>query len=190
MRNICISAILFLLLVLANPCLAETKLPGHELIKSRFNLTDQYNNAVSEKDYFGRYALIFFGFTHCPKICPLGLNTVANTLKALGEQSSKVTPLFISIDPKRDTPERLTSYLKNFDSQIIGLTGSRDQIDQATASFRAYYAQLAGATSETYSFDHSSVIYFMDPRGVYVNHFPSTLGSEEIAKQIKEVLNK
>lgn len=167
---------------------ADPKLIGSELIKSQFALVDHNAKPVTEKSYYGKYTLIFFGFTHCPKICPLGLNTIASVLKKLGSKSAKIAPIFISIDPKRDDVKRMSEYIKNFDPRMIGLTGTQEQVDQVTKSFRAYYSKIKDKDAESYSFDHSAVIYLMDRRGGYLMHFSSSQNTDEIAEKIKKIL--
>mgnify|MGYP000888498377 FL=1 len=181
---------LFLIVILLGSGMAQAQsaLTGAELIKSRFSLIDHHSQPVTEKTYFGKYAMIFFGFTHCPTICPLGLSTMTSALNGLGEKSEQITPLFISIDPERDTPKQLASYVSRYDPRLIGLTGSQEQIDQATQAFRAYYGKIKGETKEAYSFDHSAVIYLMDRKGNYVAHFDSAQGSDKISAQINNIL--
>ncbi len=179
---------LIVILICSGTTQAQSALTGAELIKSKFSLIDHHNQPVTEKTYFGKYTMIFFGFTRCPKICPLGLGTMTSVLKRLGAKSAEINPLFISIDPERDRPEQLAAYVSRFDSRLVGLTGTQEQIDQATQAFRAYYGKIKGATEGEYSFDHSAVIYLMDRKGDYVAHFASAQGSEEISLQIDNIL--
>ncbi|MEX0596387.1 MAG: SCO family protein, partial [Candidatus Paceibacterota bacterium] len=112
---------------------------------------------------------------------------ITSILKLLGADRNKINPLFISIDPKRDTPERLKTYLANFDSKLVGLTGTQENIDQASQIFRAYYNEIA--LKGDYTFDHSSVIYFMDPKGNYANYFSSNMTEQEIVNLIKKEIS-
>ncbi|MBP9837975.1 MAG: SCO family protein [Proteobacteria bacterium] len=170
--------------------LADSSVSGSELIKSKFNLVDHHGKNVTEQDYFGKYLLVFFGFTNCPKICPLGLTNLTTVLKKLGDKRDLIYPIFISVDPERDTVERMSEYLKNFDPNIIGLTGTAENIEEASKSYRAYYGKIKGVSKEQYSFDHSSLIYLMDKDGSYLSSFPSNQDAENMAKQIREFLKE
>jgi protein SCO1/2 len=130
-----------------------------------FTLVDQTGRTVTERDFAGRALLIYFGFTYCPDVCPTELGTIAATLDALGPAGERVTPVFISIDPERDTPEALADYVARFHPRMVGLTGSAEQVAQAARAFRVYYAKVQPRDSTTYLMDHSSFIYFVGPDG-------------------------
>ncbi len=174
----------------SNISLADTSITGADLIKSKFNLVDHHGKNVTEKDFYGKYLLVFFGFTNCPKICPQALANLTLVLKKMGKKSDLIHPLFISIDPERDTPERISEYLKNFDAKIIGLTGTSDNIERASQSYRAYFGKIKGGDKEQYSFDHSSVIYLMDKQGNFVSSFSSNLETAKMVEQISALLKE
>lgn len=117
--------------------------PGQNeaLIGGAFTLTSQDGKVVKDTDFSGRIMLVFFGFTHCPDICPVSMATLSQVMQSLGTSANQVTPVFITVDPTRDTPEALKEYLANFDSRIVGLTGTDEQIAQAASAYKAYYAQ-------------------------------------------------
>ena len=139
--------------------------PAGVPIGGPFELIDEKGQPVTDADYRGRWTLVFFGYTNCPDECPLTLQKVATTLQALGPLADRVAPLFITVDPKRDTPERLTSYLKNFDTRIIGLTGSDAQIAAAAKTYRVYYEASQNEQSGADLVSHSTFLYLIKPSG-------------------------
>lgn len=167
---------------------ADARPTGSELIQSKFSLIDNNGNTVTEKTYYGKYTLVFFGFSHCPRVCPVGLHTMVSALNELGEAGNNIVPLFITIDPERDDVERMKEFTGFFGNRLIGLTGSKEDIDRASKAFRAYYSKIKGKNE--YSFEHSSVIYFMDKQGQYLAHFASQNGTEDIVEGVKDILLK
>ncbi len=162
---------------------------GKATIGGPFNMIDHNGHGVSDKSFQGRYLLVFFGFTHCPDICPAALQTVTATLKQLGSKADNVSPLFVSVDPERDTPEILKDYLSHFDSRITALTGSAEQVDQMIKVYRAYARKVSNGTEPgDYTMDHSAFLYFMAPDGSFITHFTPVTPFEEMAVRIaKEV---
>lgn len=130
-----------------------------------FELIDEKGHLVTDADYHGRWMLVFFGYTNCPDECPLTLQKMAITLQNLGSLAERVAPLFVTVDPKRDTPERLTSYLENFDTRIVGLTGSDEQIAAVAKAYRVYYDPGQNEQSGADLVSHSTFLYLMDPSG-------------------------
>lgn len=128
-----------------------------------FSLTDQDGKRVTDADYAGKWKLVFFGFTSCPEVCPTTLNNLALTLKALGPLAGKVQPLFITIDPERDTAAVLKSYTQAFDSRIAGLTGTADEIAAAAKAYGVFYQKIPQGSD--YTMDHTTLIYVMRPDG-------------------------
>lgn len=170
----------------------ETALPsdsgtGRAEIGGAFILTDQNGNRVSDEQFRGKYMLVFFGFTHCPDICPVAMATYTAMLPMLADNADKIAPIFITIDAKNDTPEQLKSYLSNFDPRIIGLTGSERQIADVAALYKTYYAESHQGHG---MMDHSSLIYLMDKNGDYITHFPHTIAPETLAEAINEQMKK
>jgi cytochrome oxidase Cu insertion factor (SCO1/SenC/PrrC family) len=115
---------------------------GKALIESEFSLVDHTGKAVTDEDFAGKWQLVFFGFTYCPDVCPTTLNDVSVVLEELGDDAEQVQPLFISVDPERDTPKVMADYVANFDPRIVGLTGSPEQVEAAAQAFRVYYAKV------------------------------------------------
>lgn len=159
-----------------------------------FSLTDQDGMRRTDADFRGKYMLIFFGYTYCPDICPTMLAVEAEALDKLGARGSDIVPIFISVDPKRDTPGRLKAYLSAFDAKppsprtnFVGLTGSDDEIANAAKAYRVYYrAHLDGQTEDgaNYSVDHSSEIYLMSPEGKFVAYYSDGISPAEMATDL------
>ena len=137
---------------------------GSALIGGPFTLVDQRSQPFTDKNLRGRPSLVFFGFTYCPEVCPTTLTHMSAWLKALGPDADKLNVVFITIDPERDTPRQMASYLSAFDPRIRGLTGSPNAIDKVASAYRVYHKKipLAGGS---YTMDHSAVIYAMDRTG-------------------------
>jgi protein SCO1/2 len=162
---------------------------GTALIRSEFSLVDQTGKPVTNRDYEGKWQLVFFGYTYCPDICPTTLNDVALVLDDLGDEADELQPLFITVDPERDTPEVMAEYVSNFDPRIVGLTGSSEQIKQAAQAFRAYYAKVEpNGASDGYTMDHSAFIYLMSPEGAYATHFSPSEDPAAMAEKIRAYL--
>lgn len=135
-----------------------------------FTLTTQEGKPLSDKDLLGAPFLVFFGFTHCPDICPTKLFEISETLRATGTKGEKLRALFVTVDPERDTAEVVKSYLGSFDPRIIGLTGDRPAIDAMVKAYRAY-AKKVPLKDGDYTMDHTALVYLMDKRGGFVGAF-------------------
>ncbi len=160
---------------------------GKALIGGPFSLTDHTGKRVTEKDFLGHPLLIFFGFTNCPDICPSGLQVMSAALDKLGEKGAKVTPIFITLDAQRDTPEKLAEYVKSFHPRLVGLTGSETELAAAAKAYRVYAQKVSDdATPGSYTYDHAAIIYLMGPDGTFVTHIPHTTNVE----QVVSILNK
>ena len=152
-----------------------------------FRLVDQNGKAVTDADLKGKWSLIYFGYTHCPDACPTTLNEIAIALDDLGPKRDAVRPVFITVDPERDTPEVLKSYVTSFDAPILALTGTPEAVAQAAKDYRVYYAKHPEPGGD-YSMDHSSVIYVMDPEGRFTATFTPESSPEDIAARLKKLL--
>jgi protein SCO1/2 len=128
-----------------------------------FALVDQNGVAISEKTFLGKPTAYFFGYTHCPEACPTTLMDMTDRLAALGADGDRFNVVFITIDPERDTPKTLKSYLESFDPRIVAATGTPDEIAKTIKEFRAYVRRVG--EGENYSFDHSTAVYLMDAKG-------------------------
>ena len=152
-----------------------------------FQLVDQNRKTVTDADLKGKWSLIYFGYTHCPDACPTALNDISIALSELGPKRDAVRPVFITVDPERDTPESLKAYVTSFDAPILALTGTAEQVAQAAKGYRVYYAKHPEAGSD-YSMDHSSVIYVMDPEGRFTASFTHESAPEQIAERLRKLI--
>jgi protein SCO1/2 len=155
-----------------------------------FTLTDHHGRAVTEKDYAGRMLLIFFGYTYCPDICPTEVQTMAEVMDALTpEEQAKVQPLFITIDPERDTPPVVADYVALFHPQIVGLTGTPAQVAAIARAYRIYYARSGGEPDGTgYMMDHSAYLYLMAPDGTLLALYPRGTAAPQVTAAIRQRL--
>ena len=152
-----------------------------------FHLVDQEGKTVTDADLKGKWSLVYFGYTHCPDACPTALNDISIALDELGPKRAEVRPVFITVDPERDTSEVLKSYVTSFDAPILALTGTPEEVAQAAKGYRVYYAKHPEVGGD-YSMDHSSVIYVMDPQGRFTASFTHESTPEEIAERLKKLL--
>ncbi len=130
-----------------------------------FSLTGTDGQMVTDATYRGRWMLVYFGYAYCPDICPTELQTISTVLDQLGPDAAKIAPLFITVDPQRDTPQALAQYVKLFDTRLIGLTGTPDQVAQAAQAYRVYAKKVTSKGLGGYLIDHTSFVYLMDPDG-------------------------
>ncbi len=159
-------------------------------IGGSFTLVDHDGKARGDGDFRGQHLLIFFGYTYCPDVCPTALSDMALALDQLGDDAAKVRPLFITVDPARDTPERLKSYLANFHPRLVGLTGSEQAVTAAVKAYRVYFAKSnTEAAPGDYLMDHTSIIYLMGPDGRYLTHFTHGTSAETMAARVRENLS-
>ncbi len=162
---------------------------GKALVGGPFTLTDDSGKRVTDKDYRGRYMLVFFGYTSCPDICPAGLQLISAALENLGPKADQITPIFVSVDPDRDTPEKLAAYVKNFNPRLVGLTGTPEEIAAVATAYKVYYKKVPNADApDDYGMDHTSIIYLMDPRGEFVTHFTPTTTVDELTAKLDKIL--
>ncbi len=164
---------------------------GKALIGGPFKLVNHNGESVTHRDFRGKHMLVFFGFTHCPDICPTKLNNVSVALDRLGPLAEEITPIFITVDPKRDTPERMAQYVSNFGADMVGLTGTPEQIRKAAKAYRVYYARVDSETSASgYLMDHSAFTYLMDENGEYVTHFAYGDSIEKMTDRLRRELGE
>ena len=163
----------------------ETTKPS--AIGGPFQLVDQNGRAVTDADFKGRTLLVFFGFTHCPDICPTTLFEISEVLKRLGADADKAAALFVTVDPERDTPEKLKDYLSSFHPRIFGLSGTPAEIEAVKRAYRVYAKKVLLEGGE-YTMDHSAVIYLMDKQGRFVAPFNLKRTAEEAAADLKRRL--
>lgn len=167
-------------------------LPGNDhgaSVGGPYSLVNQDGQAVTDKDFRGRWQIIYFGYTFCPDVCPTALGTMATALDRLSPaERAKVAPIFITIDPARDTPAVLKDYVAAFAPDMAGLTGSDEQVKAAAKAFKVYAAKGQGGDNGAYAMDHSSILYLMGPDGAYVRHFPHGSTAEDVAAELQKRL--
>jgi cytochrome oxidase Cu insertion factor (SCO1/SenC/PrrC family) len=163
---------------------------NREPIGGPFALTDQHGRRRTDADFRGRLMLVYFGYTFCPDICPLGLTTVSDAIDRLpAEIQDEVVPLFITVDPARDTVEVMREYVGSFSPRLIGLTGNEAAIASTLRAYRVYARKSDAETGDgRYLVDHSTFTYLMGRDGKYLAHFGHSTTSEEMAKQLEEAV--
>ena len=163
---------------------------GMPEIGGMYSLINQDGKAVSNDTYLGKYVLMFFGYTFCPDVCPTTLTTFSTALELLGKDAEKVKPVFITVDPTRDTPENLKSYLMHFHKNFDGLTGNIKQIEEVKKVFRIYAvrSQQDKTDNKDYLMDHSSISYLLGPYGKFITFFRYGAEAEVIVTKLKEFL--
>jgi protein SCO1/2 len=152
-----------------------------------FQLTDQAGQTVTEKNLQGRPSLIFFGFTHCPDVCPTSLFEISEVLRAMGKDADRVNAYFVSVDPERDTAGAMKDYLSSFDPHLKGLTGDPEAVAKVISGFRVY-AKKVPLKDGDYTMDHTALIYLMDRDGKFVAPFNLKRTPDEAAKDLKRYL--
>lgn len=154
--------------------------------RADFELTDHQGVVQTDEDFAGRWMLVFFGFANCPDVCPTTLAEVAAVMDGLGPDAAHVQPFFITIDPERDTPEQLAEFVPAFNANIIGLTGTPDQIKRTSETFHIYYEKIEEAASpDGYTMGHSSQLFLFDPQGGYVGAWAYGTPAEQILSDLK-----
>jgi cytochrome oxidase Cu insertion factor (SCO1/SenC/PrrC family) len=167
---------------------SSVAVPSLIKIGGPFTLTDHQGNRVSDEAYRGKLMLIYFGYGYCPDVCPTELQNMAVALDEMGEAGAEVLPIFITIDPERDTVEFMAEYVANFHSRMIGLTGSRDEVDAAATLYRVYHAKVNSGSDSDYFVDHSSLVYLMGRDGNFLTVFRGATDPQKIAKTIADYL--
>lgn len=163
---------------------------GVASIGGPFALVDHKGQPKTDKDFRGRYMLIYFGYTYCPDVCPTALQSMTQAMDRLApETQEKITPVFITIDPERDTAKQLEAYVDNFHPNMVGLTGTPAEIAKTARVFRVYFGRAKGAEEEStdYLMDHSSIVFLMNPDGEYVTHFTHATPPEKMAERLAKV---
>lgn len=161
---------------------------GQVAIGGPFSLIDQHGRTVTDQSLRGRYLLIYFGYTFCPDVCPTELQAMSHALDELGPEGEKVTPVFVTVDPARDTAEQLAGYAEHFHPRLLALTGSEQQIADAARAYRVFYRKVESEGSGDYLMDHSSIIYLMGPDGGFLTHFAYGTAPAAMAEGIRKYL--
>ena len=163
---------------------------GGPAIGGPFTLENGSGKMVTDRDFRGKFMLVYFGYTYCPDICPTTLNAVASALDKMGPQAKDLTPIFITVDPHRDTPEVMKRYTAAFSPAIVGLTGTPAEIAKVAREYRVYYAKhVTGPGPNDYSMDHSSILYFMGPNGKFIAPLRADESPAEMATEIEKLMS-
>jgi len=161
---------------------------GATLIGGPFTLTDQHGTRISDSSFRGRLMLVYFGYSYCPDICPTDLAKISIAIDLLGLSGDVVQPIFITIDPERDTVQRLAEYASLFHPRLVALTGTLDEIRQVASEYRVYFEK--SGTEPNYAMNHSDIIYLMGRDGRFITHFGQGTAPEQIAQAIRKELDQ
>ena len=164
---------------------------NREPVGGPFELIDHSGRTRTEQDFRGRLMLVYFGFTYCPDVCPTDLQAIGLAMDKLGADSTNLQPLFVTVDPERDTPAHLAEYVKLFHPRLIGLTGTADAIRRAADAYKVYYAKVPlGKDAGDYTVDHTAFIYLMDRDGNYLGFFPPGTSADRMVEIIRPRLTE
>lgn len=181
--------ILALYLPMFRPDPNDTTVEGSAAIGGAFTLQSHTGAEVTDDMLFGQYSLVYFGFTFCPDICPMTLQTVADAIELLpGQKGGLIQPVFITLDPERDTVDIMASYVSNFHPQMIGLTGTPEQVKEAADRYRVFYRTTPIGDEGDYTVDHSGYLYLMSRSGRYIDHFRKDVTVEQLTSRLRELL--
>jgi len=162
---------------------------GTAAIGGPFRLSATDGKTVTDASFRGKWMLIYFGYTSCPDACPTALTNISIAIQTLRREAAAIQPLFITVDPKRDTRAVLMEYLKSFDPRIAGLTGSEEQIRAAAKAYRVYVRPEPAKGDNSYLIDHSSYVYLMDPGGVFVDVIDAATAGPEMAEKLQKLIH-
>jgi cytochrome oxidase Cu insertion factor (SCO1/SenC/PrrC family) len=155
-----------------------------------FTLIDHQGKQRNSKEFAGKLLVIYFGYTYCPDICPLDLMTIAAAIDRLGPLGAEIQPLFISVDPERDTPEQLALYVPSIHPRLAGFTGSLQDIRQVALAYKVYFAKVLGKRPDDYVIDHTSFIYFADREGNHIGFLPPNTDPERVTETLSTLLSR
>jgi protein SCO1 len=161
---------------------------GRTPIGGPFDLIDQTGRRRTDADFRGKLVLLYFGYTYCPDVCPTDLMAIASAVDQLGSAGDEVQPLFITLDPERDTVEELAGYVGTFHPRLIGLTGAPEQIREVALAYKVYYAKVPAPDGTDYAIDHSGFIYLVGRNGKYLGFFPPNTPPERLVEIVRRHL--
>src|SRR5512144_3065774 len=153
-----------------------------------FTLVDENGKTVTDQDFRGKWLLVYFGYTYCPDVCPTSLARNAGAIDLLGDKGKQVVPVLITVDPQRDTPQKLKDYVHSFHPQMVGLSGTPEQIAQVAREYRVFYMKPPQVDDSSYLVDHSSLSYLIGPDGRFVQHFGPQASPQQVADQLNKLL--
>jgi protein SCO1/2 len=161
---------------------------GHQPVDTSFALTDHNGKVRTHEEFRGKLLIVYFGYMFCPDVCPTDLQTIAHAIDQLGPEGDAVQPLFVTVDPQRDTPEQLANYAPLFHPRLIGLTGSSADIRRVAHGYKVYFAKAPQARMSAYALDHSAFIYLVGPDGRYVGFLPPGTSPDRLVEVIRSHL--
>ena len=161
---------------------------GEALVGGPFTLTDHSGKRVTDVDFRSRYMLVYFGYTWCPDVCPTELQVISAALDRMGDEAARIKPVFITVDPERDTVAQMADYVGSFHQSLVGLTGSAEEIAAVAKAYRVYYAKAAPDSAGNYAVDHGSLIYLMSPEGKFVTHFTYGTDPDKLAQGLEKAI--
>src|ERR1700722_11593180 len=165
--------------------LIDGLLSGRVPVGGPFELTDQTGHRRTDADFRGKLVVLYFGYTYCPDVCPAELQSISLALDKLGAAAEAVQPLFITVDPERDTPARLAEYVSSFHPRLIGLTGSLAEVRKTAIAYRTFFVKNSATASGEYSLDHTGFIYLIGKDGRYLGFLPPGVTPDAIADAIR-----
>ena len=184
-----IALVALLVLRFTAPGLIEETGLADARIGGPFSLIDQDGKRRSDADFRGAFMLVYFGYTYCPDVCPTDLQAMGQALDALGPKADRIVPIFITIDPERDSVPVMKAYAANFNKRLIALTGSPAEIKAAADAYRVYFKRQGSPTDPDYLMDHSAIIYLMSPEGRYLANFGPGTSGKDMARAIETYLD-
>jgi cytochrome oxidase Cu insertion factor (SCO1/SenC/PrrC family) len=170
--------------------LIEALLEGREPVGGPFDLIDHSGRRRTDADFRGKLVLIYFGYTHCPDVCPTELQALSLALDMLGTAGDAVQPLFITVDPERDTPSHLADYVTSFHPRLVALTGQHSAIRKVALSYKVYFARSSAAEGDNYAVDHTGFIYLVGKDGRYLDFLPPGMPPERIVEAVRPRLER
>lgn len=193
MKKLLVPLILFAIAAVAATAMWQWTAPakedlGEAAIGGPFALINQDGKPVTDKTYSGKLMLVYFGYSFCPDICPTDLSIMSQAVNLLGADAAKVTPIFITIDPERDTPAHLKNYLASFKPAIEGLSGDKISTEAVIKSYKVYAQKVGNKDPKNYLMDHSAFMYLMGGDGKYLAHFAHNTPPAQIAAEIRKHL--
>jgi protein SCO1/2 len=168
--------------------LMQELMSGQHPIGAPFTLADPAGRRVSLGDFKGRLVLLYFGFASCPDVCPTDLAVIAHALRSLGPGAEEVQPLFVTLDPQRDTPEVLREYAAAFHPRFVALTGTEDEIRRVATDFKVYYEKVALPGTNTYTIEHTAYTFLLDRKGEFLILFPPGTPADRMLFMLREEL--
>lgn len=168
----------------------SVKIPAKIAVGGPFRLTGHHGKPVADTDFRGQFMLISFGYTFCPDVCPTTLQTISAAMDSLGADSAALQPIFITVDPERDTVDSLSTYVDSFHPKLIGLTGAKAETDKIASLFKVYHRKVNAEEGDDYTIDHSAFIYLMGPDGKFLTMFRHNASPDALAQDIRLFLNE